>query len=484
MTRIFTYIVLLGFAALIGCSSDPEPEEISEGEAVLEGTFAFKGSPDAYVDRPAIHYKFADRDREKMELDDEDRFHIRLEVDEPEIVWIDYDDKVYPVYLINGERVELELDGADFPKNIKQRGGDEEANRMYQQYLDEVNAIEENIDEESDNFSDDPASPLLEYYQERIDLAESKLNDTPLELIVHRARGEYIVKKLERVHHHRNNENFDAAAERQQALEKARELGVFTEESLKAQRAGIRDIAHSYAMSYGIQEQLEDEYGEGLGAYELNRLAYEELDSKRREVLEFIDDRDAMAHARMYLVAERTGEAPFEKAKPTYEAYLDEFSEYEEYISFLEDHFNQVASIQPGQPAVDFEYRDADGNYKSLEDFEGQTVLLTFWASWCANCAYQKPYLREAYEQYSDEDFEIVAISIDEEEQAWEAHVRQEDFPWVDLFAGDGFQQDTFMRYRAGSIPFYVLINPDGTIEGVNNVRPSLDLVDELEQLL
>lgn len=484
MSRLFTYIVFFVIAGFMGCNGESEPESISDDEAVLEGTFAFKGSPDAYVERPAIHYKFADRDRKKLELDDDDRFHIRLDIDEPEVVWIDYDEKVYPVYLINGERIELELDGADFPKNIVQHGGNEEANRKYQEYLEEVAAIEENVAEASDNFSDDPDSPLIEYYEDRIDLAESKLNDSPLELIVHRARGEYIVKKLERVRHHRNNANFDASAERQKALEKARELGVFTEESLKAQRAGIRDIAHAYAMSYSIQEQLEEEYGEGLGAYELNRLAYEELDAKRREVLEFIDDSDALAHARMYLVAERIGEAPFEKARPTYEAYLDEFSEYEEYISFLEDHFNQVESIQPGQPAVDFEYRDVEGNYKSLEDFEGQTVLLTFWASWCANCAYQKSYLREAYEQYSDEDFEIVAISIDEQKQAWEAHVRQENFPWVDLFAGDGFQQDTFMRYRAGSIPFYVLINPDGTIEGVNNVRPSLDLDDELERLL
>ena len=471
-----------GFWIVAACESEQNQHSVSDDEAVLTGEFIFKGAQPAYVELPAIHYKFADRERREIRLDDEDRFEMRFEVDESKVVWIHYDDHQYPIYLKKGERIDLEMDGADFPENIRQSGGDESANRQYQHYMQELSDIQDKIDEEAENFARDPDSPMLGYYADRIELAEEKLSDTSLGFIVHRTRGEYIVKALEQIRHHRQTEGFDAEAARSEVLEKAREMGVLTETSLKAQRAGIRDIAHAYAMSYGIEERLEEEYGEGLGAYELNRLAYEELDSARRRVVEYIDSRAAEAHARMYLVAERIGEAPFEQAEPTFHQYVEEFSEFDEYIDFLQTHYRQVKSIQPGEQAVEFAYDNIDGQSYSPKDFEGEYVLLYFWASWCANCAYQKPYMKDIYETYREEGFEIIAISIDEEKEAWEQAIHQNDYPWVDLYAGDGFQQETFMRYRAGSIPFYVLIDPDGRIEGVNHVRPSLDLEEELER--
>lgn len=40
------------------------------------------------------------------------------------------------------------------------------------------------------------------------------------------------------------------------------------------------------------------------------------------------------------------------------------------------------ARIQVGDTAPDFSLPDVNGEYHSLSDYEGQVVLINFWASW------------------------------------------------------------------------------------------------------
>ena len=40
------------------------------------------------------------------------------------------------------------------------------------------------------------------------------------------------------------------------------------------------------------------------------------------------------------------------------------------------------ASLQIGDPAIEFTAYDVNGNPHSLSDFQGKTVMLNFWASW------------------------------------------------------------------------------------------------------
>ena len=47
-----------------------------------------------------------------------------------------------------------------------------------------------------------------------------------------------------------------------------------------------------------------------------------------------------------------------------------------------------------GKLAPDFKYRDAEGKAVSLSDLRGKTVMLNFWATWCAPCQYEMPLLQ------------------------------------------------------------------------------------------
>jgi cytochrome c biogenesis protein CcmG/thiol:disulfide interchange protein DsbE len=74
------------------------------------------------------------------------------------------------------------------------------------------------------------------------------------------------------------------------------------------------------------------------------------------------------------------------------------------------------APPSPGaKPAPSFTLQDLKGNQVSLSDFKGKVVVLDFWATWCPPCVKEIPHFIELYEQYKDQGFAMVGISLDRE---------------------------------------------------------------------
>lgn len=62
-------------------------------------------------------------------------------------------------------------------------------------------------------------------------------------------------------------------------------------------------------------------------------------------------------------------------------------------------------------PAVAF--TDANGRAAMLAQFRGRVVLLNVWATWCAPCREEMPTLDRLQAKLGGPDFEVVALSID-----------------------------------------------------------------------
>jgi peroxiredoxin len=77
--------------------------------------------------------------------------------------------------------------------------------------------------------------------------------------------------------------------------------------------------------------------------------------------------------------------------------------------------------IEPGQPAPAFSLPVLAGEAPlSLESLRGTVVLLNFWATWCKPCEDEMPAMESLYRELASEDFELIAVSVDDDRQVVE----------------------------------------------------------------
>ena len=82
---------------------------------------------------------------------------------------------------------------------------------------------------------------------------------------------------------------------------------------------------------------------------------------------------------------------------------------------FLSLSQNAVGSPhKTGAPAPEFTGKTTGGETIKLSDYRGQVVLLDFWASWCAPCREEMPFLIDFYREHGKKAFQIIAINIDD----------------------------------------------------------------------
>ena len=73
------------------------------------------------------------------------------------------------------------------------------------------------------------------------------------------------------------------------------------------------------------------------------------------------------------------------------------------------------ARLGKGAKAPDFTLPSLDGKMVRLADQKGKVVFLNIWATWCPPCVDEMPSMEKLYQQLKDEDFAILAVSIDKQ---------------------------------------------------------------------
>lgn len=67
-----------------------------------------------------------------------------------------------------------------------------------------------------------------------------------------------------------------------------------------------------------------------------------------------------------------------------------------------------------GKPAPGFTLSTIDGKQVSLSDFRGKVVLVNFWATWCAPCKLEMPWLAEFQHKYASQGLIVLGVTADE----------------------------------------------------------------------
>lgn len=115
-----------------------------------------------------------------------------------------------------------------------------------------------------------------------------------------------------------------------------------------------------------------------------------------------------------------------------------------------------------GDYAPDFELRTLDGSTVKLSNLRGKPVLLNFWATWCAPCQVETPWLVDLDNRYREKGLEIIGVSLDEgERQTVASFVNNKGIRYrvlvgnssiADAYGGVRFMPQSYFIDRSGRI--------------------------------
>lgn len=133
-----------------------------------------------------------------------------------------------------------------------------------------------------------------------------------------------------------------------------------------------------------------------------------------------------------------------------------------EFKNVMMQRISQAKKLKPGSPVPELELVNSAGKKSQLSQFNKRTLLIDFWASWCGPCRASIPRLKEIYNAYHKDGFDIVSISIDDSKDAWKKAMADEKMPWHQFLSPD--KMVTMQTFLFGAIPTLYLIDDEGKI--------------------
>lgn len=116
--------------------------------------------------------------------------------------------------------------------------------------------------------------------------------------------------------------------------------------------------------------------------------------------------------------------------------------------------------------AVDFEFRDFDGEVRHLSDFRGSPVVINFWASWCPACVSEMPDFARAHQQLGAE---VVFLGLNMQEVSRTAAEDLVSQTGVAYQLGEDPDGAIFQSFNAIAMPTSILIGADGAVAEVHD---------------
>lgn len=147
---------------------------------------------------------------------------------------------------------------------------------------------------------------------------------------------------------------------------------------------------------------------------------------------------------------------------------------------------NKPKTTSSGFPAPPVSGIDPMGRKIELQQFEGNLVILNFWASWSEPSREAHAHLENLYREYSHRDFPeadsliVMMFSLDNQEEKWQKAIAIDSIDWaVHLTDLDAWESGVSQAFNLQTIPSNVLIGPDGVVLGqdmsIDEVRNALD---------
>ncbi len=121
-----------------------------------------------------------------------------------------------------------------------------------------------------------------------------------------------------------------------------------------------------------------------------------------------------------------------------------------------------------GKRRPDFALPDVGGKVHRAAEWDGQVLVINFWATWCPPCVREMPALNELYLAHKDKGFAVIGIALDAADDV-EQFIDPMGIDYPVLVAEEeGLELARAYGNRLGVLPYTVVVDRDGRIRAVH----------------
>jgi thiol-disulfide isomerase/thioredoxin len=111
--------------------------------------------------------------------------------------------------------------------------------------------------------------------------------------------------------------------------------------------------------------------------------------------------------------------------------------------------------------APDFSLTSKDGEFISLGDLKGKTVLLDFWGTWCKPCVMATPGLIKLQRKFAEQPVVFISVAENDQEPQWAAFIEKNRMAWPQFFDRT---RKLAAPFGVTGYPTYIVIDGEGIV--------------------
>jgi peroxiredoxin len=131
--------------------------------------------------------------------------------------------------------------------------------------------------------------------------------------------------------------------------------------------------------------------------------------------------------------------------------------------SFLGIAQEETTFVKPSEPVPEFEFEKSPGETMNITELKGKTVLITFFATWCAPCRKELPFIQsDIYNKFrKNPKFEILIIG---REHSWDEVTKFKEANKFSMPFYPDPDRKIYSKFAGQYIPRNFLVSPEGKI--------------------
>lgn len=176
-------------------------------------------------------------------------------------------------------------------------------------------------------------------------------------------------------------------------------------------------------------------------------------------------DQGMTGEAKYYMLARLIISDLKQKGTRLWTDNMDDFKAYAtnpRYVEVIEGFYSEVNMFAPGSPVPLVTLPDVNGATISLQDYSGQIVFVSFWASWCGPCIVNFRKYAEDKKELEELGVKFVNIALDKNEMSSITAISKNDIMGINLL-GSSQLGEVMTQFQIDALPVYFVMDQNGS---------------------